>query len=228
MNRWLLTIVACGVTFSFTFCLGFLHQFLKLFIICLWFLHKLRSAAFFFSFAVWFLKVESCTTGWWKKEQGLWPELVLSGKIISWSQDPVLRCGLVSILRVVWMWWSRLPYGWIFFKGNSLLSVIFYVIKCLVLIYINFGNKHKFIRIILYHHWLLKYPVSDADECPLWHYEPHYWHDPVMEPIYLLFEVENNMSSSLDKGQGTRTIPNSGLLQFVVWWGNLLWCLSKY
>lgn len=57
-------------------------------------------------------------TGWWQKEQSLWPESLLFSKAISWSQDPLLWCRSVSFLHFVWMWWSRMPHGWIFFQGR--------------------------------------------------------------------------------------------------------------
>jgi hypothetical protein len=44
---------------------------------------------------------------------------LLFGEVVSWSQDPLLWCWPVSILHFVWMWWSRMPHGWIFFQGNA-------------------------------------------------------------------------------------------------------------
>lgn len=77
-------------------------------------------------------------TGRWQKEQGLRAESLLFGQVISWSQDSLLWCGPISVLCFVWMWWSRMPHGWLFFQGNI---VCFYYFV-LVLDILNFLILH--------------------------------------------------------------------------------------
>lgn len=59
-------------------------------------------------------------TDWWQEKQGLWAESLLFGEVISWPQDTLLWCWSLSILCSLWMRWSRVSYGWLFFQGNEL------------------------------------------------------------------------------------------------------------
>ena len=56
----------------------------------------LHTCIFFKSLtlAMWVLMHE---IGWWEKEQGVWAESLLLGKIVSWSQNTLLWCWPVPV-----------------------------------------------------------------------------------------------------------------------------------
>lgn len=104
------------------------------------------------------IKINYVNAGWWQKEQSVWTQFMLPCKIISWSQDTLLRCWSLSVLHSLWMWWSRLPHGWIFFQGKRDLilsrsnSTTPLLILCLWYhLLLNFSEKLRHISVYCKH-----------------------------------------------------------------------------